>query len=355
MLVAVVAGVAVADRGRGDDKTFEYSIGLWGDLPYSAAQQTALEQNLIPDLNAAQLAFTAHDGDLKAGSGSPCDDALYQTALGWFGALNAPAVFTPGDNDWTDCDRTSNGSFDSRERLDHERKLFFSTSRSLGRHPMLQEVQRAPECLNASDQHVACVENRRWRVGDVVYATLNVQGSCNNLCDTSRQHVGDTGDPAEWAARNQADIDWVDQTFDEAEKTRAAAVMLISQGDPGWDDSDATRAPTRNPQTLQEDDAHAAQDGYVDLLRVVRARTIEFGRPVAYVNGDSHYFRVDKPLLDAKGLRVENFTRVETPGDHQEMGTQDVQWLRVDVDPQSRDVFAYEPQVVPADAQPNTP
>jgi len=37
---------------------------------------------------------------------------------------------------------------------------------------------------------------------------------------------------------------------------------------------------------------------------------------VAYVHGDSHYFRVDKPFLDAKGRRLENFTRVETFGDN---------------------------------------
>ena len=41
-------------------------------------------------------------------------------------------MFTPGDNDWTDCDRPSNGGFSSLERLDYERKVFFSTPFSLG-------------------------------------------------------------------------------------------------------------------------------------------------------------------------------------------------------------------------------
>src|SRR6187200_2717305 len=62
------------------------------------------------------------------------------------------------------------------------------------------------------------------------------------------------------------------------------------------------------------------------------------GRPVAVVHGDSHYFRIDKPFLDAQGRRLENFTRVETFGDHQENGDNDVHWLRVDVDPRSREV-----------------
>jgi hypothetical protein len=65
------------------------------------------------------------------------------------------------------------------------------------------------------------------------------------------------------------------------------------------------------------------------------------------VHGDSRYFRIDKPLQDAQGRRVENFTRVETFGDHQENGNNDVNWLKVRVDPDSREVFSYQPQIVP--------
>jgi hypothetical protein len=284
---AAVVGVAVGANGTRDDKTFEYSIGLWGDLPYSTTQQAAIP-TLIQDMNDAQLSFTVHDGDLKQGSGSPCDDALYARALGWFNSFESAAMFTPGDNDWTDCDRPSNGGYDSRERLDHERLVFFSSDQSLGQHPMTQEVQTAAECLDAAGDHVPCVENRRWTFHGVTYATFNVQGSCNNLCDTNRQHVGDSGDPEEWAARNQADIDWLNQTFSEAKADGSAAVMLISQGDPGWDLTDGTRAPLRDALTLHETDSHAAQDGFYGFLSAVRGDVIAFGKPVAYVNGDSH-------------------------------------------------------------------
>jgi len=68
---------------------------------------------------------------------------------------------------------------------------------------------------------------------------------------------------------------------------------------------------------------------------------------VAYVHGDSHYFRIDKPFQDAQGRRLENFTRVETFGDNAGNGTNDVQWLKVTVDPRSREVFSYEAQIVP--------
>jgi hypothetical protein len=352
--------IAAADSAPKNNKTFEYQIGLWGDLPYSAVQAAAVP-NLIADMNSQTLAFTVHDGDLKAGNGATgnppsvsCDDALYQTALGYLNSLDAPAMFTPGDNDWTDCDRPSNGSFNSLERLDHERQIFFSTPLSAGQHPMAQEVQTDPTCLGyvsgpaegpTVTKPAPCVENRRWTVKGVTYATLNVQGSCNNLCDSFPN-------AAEENARNAADITWLQQTFAEAEAKGSVAVMLISQADPGFDQSDGTRSPLRDPRTLAETDANP--DGFQSFLVAMRNETIEFGRPVAYVHGDSHYFRIDKPLLDGAGKRLENFTRVETFGDNAANGTNDVQWLKALVDPQSRDVFAFQPQIVPANVVPHT-
>jgi hypothetical protein len=247
-------------------------------------------------------------------------------------------MFTPGDNDWTDCDRASNGGFWSLERLDRERELFFETPFSLGQRRVRQEVQAAPLCLGVSGL-VPCVENRRWSVGGVTYATLNVQGSCNNLCDTAP-------DAAEWAARNQANIAWMRETFDHARVRRSAAIMFISQANPGWDRSDATRAPLRDPRTLAQVDGQP--DGFQEFLVALRDEVVAFARPVAYVHGDSHYFRVDKPFLDAQGRRLENFTRIETFGDNQANGNNDVHWVQVRVDARSREVFTYQPQTVPA-------
>ncbi|MDH4064579.1 MAG: hypothetical protein OEW19_09270, partial [Acidobacteriota bacterium] len=88
-------------------------------------------------------------------------------------------------------------------------------------------------------------------------------------------------------------------------------------------------------------------DGFQDYLTALRTEVIAFRKPVAYVHGDSHYFRVDKPFQDAQGRRIENFTRVETFGDNAANGNNDVHWLKVVVDPRSREVFSYQPQIVP--------
>jgi hypothetical protein len=124
----------------------------------------------------------------------------------------------------------------------------------------------------------ACVENRRWTVGGVTYATLNVQGSCNNLC-------GDAADPQEYSARNQADLTWMEETFDEAVRLRSAAIMFISQADPEFSESEFD-APQRDPITLGETDGNP--DGYQEFLLAMRDRIVAFQKPVAYVHGDSH-------------------------------------------------------------------
>jgi hypothetical protein len=352
--LAVAAGLAAgfgfAAGGPSNTTDFQYAIGLWGDLPYSAVQADPGVPNLIADMNSQELAFTVHDGDLKAGngpSGSPpsvnCDDALYTTALGWFNSLAKPAIFTPGDNDWTDCDRPSNGGFNSLERLDHERGLFFGTDRSLGQQTLKQEVQSTPLCkgflTSTTYSDVPCVENRRWTLKNVTYATVNIQGSCNNLCDTNP-------DPTEYDARSAADIAWLDQTFAVAKAGNSAGVMIIGQADPCFDGSVAYGSPTRDPKTLVENDGFA--DGFHDFLAELRTLAIDFKKPVVYVHGDSHYLRIDKPLQDSSGRRLENFTRVETFGDNAKNGLNDVHWLKVLVDPTSRDVFAFQPQIVPA-------
>ena len=360
ILAGAIAANAWAERDDDDqgEDGGRYAIGLWGDLPYSDLQAQVGVPNLIADMNSHELAFTVHDGDLKAGNGTPgsvtptiCSDALYVQAQGYFNSLRAPAMFTTGDNDWTDCDRASNGGFNSLERLDHERALFFSTPFSLGQRKLRQEVQdaSATPCKGfvsgtvagtTAYKDVPCVENRRWHRGGVTYVTLNIQGSCNNLCDTNP-------DPTEYAARNAANIAWMHDAFTDAKARGSAALMIISQADPGWNLADVVGGgPLRNPKTLAETDG--LPDGFQEFLLALRDEVIAYRKPVAYVHGDSHYFRIDKPFQDSTGRRLENFTRVETYGDNQQNGTNDVNWLKVTVDARSREVFTYQPQVVPA-------
>jgi len=344
---ALAAGKLVwADDDQGQDRD-SFAIGLWGDMPYNDVQALVGVPNLIADMNSQDLAFTVHDGDLKAGKGIPssvtpttCSNDLYQYALDhYFSQLKAPAAFTPGDNDWTDCDAPENGPFNSLERLDHERQLFFKSPFTLGQHRLRQLVQTDVICLGSGGGLVPCVENRRWTYNGVTFATLNIQGSCNNLCK-------DAPDPVEWAYRRDAVIAWMRQTFQDAKDRNSAGVMLISQADPGFNNHPVESEPVRNPNTLAL--APGVTDGFQEILLALRDEVTAFRKPVVYVHGDTHYFRIDKPFLNAQGVRLENFTRLETYGDNAPNGTNDNNWVKVNVNPNGREVFSFQTQVVPA-------
>ena len=327
LVAAAMAGLAIADRDDdGHGSSASHAIGLWADVPYSDLQTTSGVPNLIADMNRQRVTFSVHAGDIKAG-GTRCDNPVYAQFEASLNSLRAPAMYTPGDNEWTDCDRPSAGAYDSEERLQYIRANLFDRPTSHGQRHMRLEVQEAPY-----------VENRRWRVGGVVYATLHVVGSDNNLGDVAP-------DPAEWAARDAATNEWLRETFAEARRERAAGVMLVIQANPGFDMSDPTRAPLRDPRTLLRPDGQP--DGFTNFMRALREETVAYRRPVVLVHGDSHYLRIDKPLQDAEGRRVENFTRLEAPGDNAQNGNNDVHWVKVTATPRSREVFAFEPQVVP--------
>jgi len=71
-------------------------------------------------------------------------------------------------------------------------------------------------------------------------------------------------------------------------------------------------------------------------------RSSSYDKPVAYLHGDTHIFRIDKPLYSLKTKRVfENFTRVET------FGWPDSHWVRVTVDPADPQLFRFNAEIVP--------
>jgi hypothetical protein len=90
--------------------------------------------------------------------------------------------------------------------------------------------------------------------------------------------------------------------------------------------------------------------GYNDFLRTLERETISFGKPVVVVHGDTHTFRVDKPMVSAAtGERVENLTRVET------FGSPDIHWVRAIVDDSDPGVFAFQPEIIKENTVVETP
>jgi hypothetical protein len=288
-----------------------FTFALIGDMPYGP-EGDAKFPNVIADINAdRRLSFVAHDGDIKNGS-SLCSDEMFANRLGLFNQFKRPLIYVPGDNEWTDCHRANNGAYDPLERLAFLRATFFPTDQSLGRRTMT--VQRQSE----DPAFVEYPENVQWVEGRVLFAGLHIVGSNNNLGRTPEAD-------AEYTARNAANLAWLEEVFDRARRQRSRAVMLIIQANPRFEVPPAERT------------------GFNDFLTALEAEVIAFGRPVVLVHGDSHYFRIDKPLVGSRsGRRIENFTRVETFGEN------DNHWLHVSVDPGNPNVFVFDQRIVRA-------
>ena len=165
------------------------------------------------------------------------------------------------------------------------------------------------------------VENRMWRKENVVFATLHLVGSRNN------QQPDVPGAIEEFHARDEANEFWLNLIFDEAERSKAVAVALFIHANP---------FPERGSSSGE------FKPGIERFVSQLRDLTVRFERPILLTHGDSHYFRIDKPLMRSAESRdsIENFTRLEV------FGARNMHVLRVDVDPRSDQVFAVSQLIV---------
>ena len=288
---------------HGHGGAFEFA--LIGDVPYNDEQTTNLFPNMIAELNRARLAFVVHDGDIKAGD-SRCTDQIFEERRQQFATFRHPLIYLFGDNEWTDCGRMTNG-FDPVERLAKLREMFTQGDESLGRKKLKLSRQ------SDTPPFQLFRENVRWVKGGVQFVGLNVPGAINNH-----------GQP-EFTARNAANVAMIQESFALARRQQHRALMIIMQANPF-------------PERGSTNKVHA---GFKEMLAVLERETTAWNKPVVLVHGDSHYFRIDKPLAGTRsGRRLENFTRVET------FGNPDVHWLRVTVEPGDPNVFTFRPQMV---------
>jgi hypothetical protein len=107
------------------------TFSLIGDLGYRPAEEPLLH-NVLDDLNRNALAFVVHVGDLSSAAYA-CTDELVARRFGQFNASAHPLIYTPGDNEWTDChEQQGVKRGNPLERLAHLRKVFFEGEQSLG-------------------------------------------------------------------------------------------------------------------------------------------------------------------------------------------------------------------------------
>jgi hypothetical protein len=353
-LFTLAAAALAVSATAGAQGTNKFDFAVIGDAPYGPATGSGTNrvqvypspsyERMIADINTTTVSdrkssFVIHVGDIKEGN-SRCDNNVYTTNRDYFNSFQMAAIFVPGDNEWTDCHRPTNGGYDPLERLALLRTTFYPGNQSLGQSKL------------ALTRQAGYPENSRWRFGSVLFVTLNMPGSNNgyqnNLSAPATSTTPGIPNPyvdamnADYTLRNAANISWLNAAFDmAAADSSIRGVMIAIQANPF--------------ERFLEGGQTYTISGYADFISTLRTRTVAFNKPVLLAHGDTHYYRIDRPMTGAYPAcsgsscvsvpasptdRIDNFLRLEV------FAQNDVHWVRVSVDHTDPDLFSLSPQRV---------
>jgi hypothetical protein len=268
-----------------------------GDTPYGPEDEAQLRDEIVPAIRAARHPFVIHIGDYKAGA-TPCTEE-YDAAFDALIEALAPAqvFYTPGDNEWTDCDRNLDPSTGS-------------PMSELGRLEQLRARHFRPASVDknrwAYESQDAQAENATWRHAGIRFATLHVVGTNNG-----RNFV--TGDPLDAAAaaadaRDANNLAWIAYVAQAARRERARALVIAMHG-----------AFTDTPERVRDiacdglaGTGRTPCDGFAALRPALRAGAETFGGPTLLIHGDTAPFTLDQDML---GFEAPNLWRLNAAGD----------------------------------------
>lgn len=335
--------VCADNRDEDGDDNRPLSVAVFGDWPYS---QNLLNNAplLIKSVNSDRaVRRVIHVGDIHSGS-MPCTSAgilppiatsnpyWNQQVYSRFQQFEAPVVYTPGDNEWTDCHKKKEFfSGAPLKELASVRGLFFAkpgVTLGLNEAAVATQAKRFEAAFPSDAQFV---ENLMWQQSRVVFVTLNMPGSNNDGLNLpwSNPFSDPVAQGQEALERTAADLRWLDAAFARATRQHAKGIVIALQAD-RWD-----------PAAISGD----GLDGYTPLVQKLATLSIQFGRPVLLFNGDSHVFGADQPLADPTSdtgkihgtPAVPNLTRITVQGSTRAPA----EWLRLTIEPSSPEVFSW--------------
>ncbi len=314
VMAALVAG---ADDGKnalrwGGEGAVTYAV--YGDAPYGTTPTDTSETDATPAFISAvngdhRVKAVVHVGDIHSGK-QFCTYGYDQQIFGLWSQYQNPLVYTPGDNEWTDCHKSGEGgnvqaggsyvdyaNGDPVANLALVRQLFFAQpGRTLGQHD--QQVVSQGQAFDPSHPEDAqYIENVMWEQSNVLFVTVNLPGGSNNDADIWYGAGSATGEQLQEAAqRTAADLRWLDAAFGQAKADHVAGVVVFEQADM-WDlDGKAS--------------AHIAN--YKQFIDDIASNTLSLGEPVLLFNGDSHVYRSDNPLVDNSACQTESGSGTST-------------------------------------------
>jgi hypothetical protein len=306
------------------------TLAVFGDWPYGTIINTA--PSFIAQVNAdPDVELALHVGDIHSGS-QACSDAYNLSIFNFFQQFNDPFVYTPGDNEWTDCQKTK--EFSSGYPIDELTKLralfFASPGHTLG-GTSKSVLSQGNAFDPAHPEDAAYIENVIWEQASVLFVTLNIPGSNDDHLPWAAPFSNPAAQADEIAKRDAANFRWLAKAFALATAHGDAGLVIGWQADM-WDAA----------QVAPGGDGLSAYDPYVSQLATA---SLAFGKPVLLFNGDSHLFEADHPLADPSSAMygyhpiaapVPNLTRLTVDG-----STNFHDWVKLVVDPTTPGVFSY--------------
>ncbi|WP_344808279.1 metallophosphoesterase [Microlunatus ginsengisoli] len=317
LIVGASSSSAAPHRATGRDHGSTFAV--IGDIPYGAAE-IAQFPAVVDQINSdPSVSWVVHLGDIKNGS-SVCSDDYFAMIKKDFDGFADPLVYTVGDNEWTDCHRPNNGSYNPLERLSKVRQVFFARPGfTLGR----------PERVD-SEAAAGYPENVRFVRSGVSFAAVHIVGSNNSMAPWTGNQAPTPDQTAEVLGRTASDVAEIRAAFATARRGHLSAVVLLTQAD--MFDPTAT-----NP-------AFADYYAFQPVVQAIAAEAATFRRPVYLFNGDSHVYNSDRPL--APGSAWLDFYHVSAPARNLSRVTVDgsdnaKDYLRVRIDPTDRQVLSW--------------
>ncbi|MCW5213454.1 hypothetical protein VU04_11155, partial [Desulfobulbus sp. TB] len=265
-----------------------------GDTPYSTDEEQHLKQEVAGAIKAAAPPFIVHHGDLQGGAESCSEELLTQRRDFFYSLLPGRVFYTPGDNEWTDCDRSFlEAPVSELKSLDLLRRIFFS------------EPPNVPESWQYASQ-ANFPENARWFYDNVFFMTVHLVSTNNGRLDIQLDDIEAALALVE--ARDQANRVWMKESFAVALKADAKAMVIVTQADVTSPDAEGPCTATNRMN------CDAFQNFRENLMRNARkfAKRGEARRPVLLLHGDSNPFCMDKEF---GGTQAPNLWRLNAWGD----------------------------------------
>ena len=283
------------------------TAAVYGDSPYGLTPtdmtQTVKTPAFVDSINAdPKVDLVMFVGDIHSGK-QYCTEAYDWTIYSLWAAFKNPLIYTPGDNEWSDCHKSGEGGHvhvngvpvdyadgEPLANLDLVRSIFFaSPGYSLGgRNKQLVTQAFAFNSSFPSDSHY--VENVMWEQSKVLFVTVNIPGGSNNDADNWFGAARTQAQTDEITERTQADLHWLDAAFAQAQHDDVQAVVIQEQADM-WD---------------LDGKAVSHLSGYEPFINSIASHASAFGKPVLLFNGDSHHYRSDNPFASGQPCVFEN-------------------------------------------------